>query len=237
MRPLPFERIRLLLQIGIPQAHPVIMGDGEAITLRREGEAPGGGGGREALFLPLAITRRHFAPSAPGDTAFVMQGERVDPCAPAIGEITGRAVGAGDRDAPVIAACDEALAVARRTQDAAVRMYLYTMIGAITHQQHAAIAETEGGGGLQEADHADMRAGIDALNGLGEIGNRIVRVRVHAVVLEETSAFVQARCGPCHTGQSSQGRKITDSPLSRQTDAPNPSEKYVSRWFPRGFVR
>jgi hypothetical protein len=49
-----------------------------------------------------------------------MEGQRVHPGAAGLGERAGRAVRAGDGEPPVVAAGDEALAVARGDQDAGV---------------------------------------------------------------------------------------------------------------------
>ena len=110
-------------------------------------------------------------------------------------------------------------------------MHLHPVFSPRAPVSHAAIAETEGGGVFARSRsrrHArsHRRAEVAWLM----IGNRIVRCRKpHAVVLEETSAFVRPGAARVTRNISSLRTQNHKFAVSRQTEAPEPSEKYVSR--------
>lgn len=168
MGTLPFQGFRLGLHVWEPEGGAVVMGDRQPVTFGREGKAARGGGHFEVLFPPLVVAGDDPLARSIGKGTTCIDGERVDPGTFGFGQGFRRAVSTRDGHTAVIAAGDEALAVAGPNQHPGAGMSFDAMGLAILRQQDAAIAETEGHRALEPANGRYMRSRFHGRHALGQ---------------------------------------------------------------------
>ncbi len=170
MRALPFENFRLRLRVREPQGGAVVMRDGKAIALRREGDAARSRRQVQRFLPAFLVTYDHALSGAVSDRTVLVERDRIDPRALCLGERFGRAVGSRGGHPAVITAGDETLPVADSRQEARIGMRLDATSLIARHQHHRAIAEAEGERAFQPAERRDMRARVKGGDVLGKGG-------------------------------------------------------------------
>jgi hypothetical protein len=145
---------------------------GDAVALWREGEAAHGRGRLKSLRRSLLVARRHKPPGRPDRRARSADGDRVDPCAGRAAQLRRLPIGAKLHHAAIIAAGDEATAIARRRQNAALRMNDDAALLPDLGNQHRAVSAGENGRAPEPAAGRDMGSGGNGGDAIGQIGER-----------------------------------------------------------------
>ena len=201
MRALPGEHLGRGLGVGKPERHAAVMRDREPQAFRREGEPADARRQVERLDLALGGAHERLLAGAPGDNAVRPERDAIDPAMLGVGrQRLACALRVGHNHLAVVAAGQNARAVARNGEDAAL-MHCDALLGAIGRdEQQRLLAERERRGLPEKMRRDDRRARRDGL------------VRSTTEGIWAWVSVISLRCHPSPKGRDEATPRSSQSP-------------------------
>ena len=174
MGALPFQGLRISLDLRKPERRAIVMGRRESKALGLEAKAARCRGRAPGLDGARFIARPNQLAGAPG-ASLAAQRESVNPFAVLVGDVFEAPVGAHGDDAPIVTARKQRLPVAGRRQYRGVGMSDDALLRVGLTDQHDAVGERQSRRAIEKRRRHNVRARVEQSRVPGQRRSRALR--------------------------------------------------------------